>query len=168
MPKGEGNLHKPISSIKGFKIRWCKKAKLSKDQKQKVKKDLYELDEKIIKVMNGTKEEDSRKEVAKIRFSLPSIPHLEAYLTVEYCNDAWHIFMETYAFYIGEILRASGIRIDTHVHRPHRTRGRNTETTLQSSISHGGANKQANSKSCRNKKKKTPIQGFTPPETLTF
>jgi hypothetical protein len=96
------------SSLKGFKIRWCKKAKLSKDQKQKVKKDLYDLDDKIMKVMNGTKEEDSRKEVAEIRFSLPSIPNLKAYVTIEYCNDSWHIFMETYSFCIGEILREGG------------------------------------------------------------
>ena len=108
MPKSEANLHKTVSSINSFKIRWCKKAKLSKDLKQKAKKDLYDLDDKIIKVMNGAKEEDSRKEVAEIRFSLQSIPHLKAYVTIEYCNDSWHIFMETYSFCIGEILREGG------------------------------------------------------------
>ena len=94
MPKSEANLHKTVSSINSFKIRWCKKAKLSKDLKQKAKKDLYDL--------------DSRKEVAEIRFSLQSIPHLKAYVTIEYCNDSWHIFMETYSFCIGEILREGG------------------------------------------------------------
>ena len=94
--------------LKGFKIRWCKKAKLAREQKEEIKKDLQNLSAKIIKVMNGTKEEDSRKETAEIRFPLPSIPHLKAYLTVEYCNNAWHIFMETYSNCIGEILREGG------------------------------------------------------------
>jgi hypothetical protein len=101
------NQSDPKSShyIKGFKVRWCRKANLSQDQKQKIKKDLYDLSDKIKKVMNSAKEEDSRKELAEIRFPLPSIPHLKAYLAVEYCNNAWHIFMETYSYCIGEILR---------------------------------------------------------------
>jgi hypothetical protein len=95
---------KSAPSLKGFKIRWCKRAKLSYVQKQKVKKELYDLSDKITKVMNCTKEEYARKELAEIRFPLPSIPHLKAYLTVEYCNEGWHIFMETYSDCIGEIL----------------------------------------------------------------
>ena len=94
--------------LKGLKIRWCKKARLTREQKEEVKKDLQKLSDKIIKIMNGTKEEDSRKETAEIRFPLPSIPHLKAYLTVEYCNNAWHIFIETYSNCIGEILREGG------------------------------------------------------------
>jgi hypothetical protein len=96
------------SSLKGFQIRWCKKAKLSQAEKQKIKKDLHDMSGKILKVMEGTKEEDSRKEVAEMRFPLPSIPHLKAYLTIEYCNDEWHIFMETYSTCIGEILHEGG------------------------------------------------------------
>ena len=96
------------SSLKGFIIRWCKKAKLSQAEKQKIKKDLHDISGKILKVMEAAKDEDSRKEVAEMRFPLPSIPHLKAYLTIEYCNDAWHIFMETYSTCIGEILREGG------------------------------------------------------------
>jgi hypothetical protein len=95
-------------SLKGFQIRWCKKAKLSPAEKQKIKKDLHEMSGKILKVMEAAKDEDTRKEVAEMRFPLPSIPHLKAYLTIEYCNGSWHIFMETYSTCIGEILREGG------------------------------------------------------------
>ena len=100
----ENSSHKPIYSLRGFKIRWCKKTKLTQAQRQNIKNDLHNLSDRIMKVMNGTKEEDSRKEIAEMRFPLPSIPHLKVYLTIEYCNNAWHIFIETYSDCIGEIV----------------------------------------------------------------
>jgi hypothetical protein len=108
MSETNAKSRKSASSLEGFKIRWCKKAALSQDQKQAVKKDLTDLFDKIIAVMNDTKEENTRKELGEVRLRLPSIPRLKAYLTVEYCNDAWHIFMETYANCIGEIFRKDG------------------------------------------------------------
>ena len=108
MSSKQDSSHKPIYSLKGSKIRWCKKAKLSQTEKQKIKKDLHLMSEKIMKVIDGTKEEDSRREVGEMRFRLSSVSNLEVYLTIEYCNNAWHIFMETYSDCIGEIVSEGG------------------------------------------------------------
>jgi hypothetical protein len=108
MSNKQDSSHKPIYSLRGFKIRWCKEAKLSQTEKQKIKKDLHHMSEKIMKVMNGTKEEDSRREVGEMRFRLSSFPHSKVYLTIEYCNNAWHIFMETFSDCIGEIVCEGG------------------------------------------------------------
>lgn len=94
------------SSIKGFRIRWNKELRLSQTQKQQLKKDLQGMSEKILLAMNCAKEEESRNEIAEMRLPLPAHAHLHAYLTVEYCNDAWHLILETYNDCIGEIMCA--------------------------------------------------------------
>ncbi len=92
------------SSVKGFRIRWNKKSKLTQSQKQALKKDLLGISEEILRAMDCAKEEGARNEIAEVRLPLPTHAHLHAYLTIEYCNDAWHMILETYDECLGELV----------------------------------------------------------------
>ncbi len=92
------------SSIKGFRIRWNRETKLTQIQRQQLKDDLLGMSESILHAMDCAKEEGSRNEIAEMRLPLPVHARLHAYLTVEYCNDAWHLILETYRECIGEIV----------------------------------------------------------------
>jgi hypothetical protein len=94
----------PKSSIKGFRIRWNKKLKLSQIQKRQLKKDLHDMSERILHAMNCAKDEGFRHEIAEMRLPLPAHAHLHAYLTIEYCDDAWHLILETYNDCLGEVV----------------------------------------------------------------
>jgi ubiquinone biosynthesis protein Coq4 len=40
----------------------------------------------------------------EIRLPLPSHTHRDIYLTIEYCNDGWHLILESPTEIIGEIV----------------------------------------------------------------
>ncbi len=66
------------------------------------------MSKKIFGAMECAKEEEARNEPAEIRLPLPHHTGLHAYLTVEYCNDAWHLILETCKDCIAELICPDG------------------------------------------------------------
>lgn len=91
----------PKFSVVGCQIRWLKKTTISKKTRQLVKKNLIGIPAILEKVMNCTKEEAMENRVAEIRLAVAP----PVYLAVEYCQDGWHLALETYSEPIGEIVR---------------------------------------------------------------
>ncbi len=104
MPKTMIKSIEPKPSLRGFRILWNRKLRLPETQKQQLKKDLREMAERIIEAKNCAKEEGLRHEIAEIRLPLPPHARLHAYLTIEYCDNAWHLILETYKNWLGEIM----------------------------------------------------------------
>jgi hypothetical protein len=92
------------SSLKGFQIHWYKKAKLSKAQKIQIKKSITDMSDTILQSMDCAKKEASEDPAFEVRLPLPFLASPQAYLTVEYCNDAWHLLLETVSDCIGELV----------------------------------------------------------------
>jgi thioredoxin 1 len=87
-------------SIAGCHIRWCKKTTISKTQRQLIKKNLRGMSALLEKVMNCTREEALENRVAEIRLAVAP----PVYLAVEYCQDTWHLGLETQSEAVGEIV----------------------------------------------------------------
>ncbi len=49
----------------------------------------------ISEAMDCTEEEGQKEEAAEMRLQLSQHGKKEVLLTVEYCNDAWHLVIET-------------------------------------------------------------------------
>jgi thioredoxin 1 len=98
--------HEPVPevNVKDFQIRWFKKTKVSIRDRQLVKRDLQNMSEIIKKALNCAKEEGLENRASEIRLPLPSHTHRDVYLTVEYCNDGWHLILESPTEIIGEIV----------------------------------------------------------------
>jgi len=98
--------HEPLPevTVKGLQIRWCKKAKFSKRDRQLVKRDLESMLGLINRVLNCTKEEALENPEPEIRLPLPSHTRRDVYLTIEYCNNGWHLILESPTEIIGEIV----------------------------------------------------------------
>jgi thioredoxin len=94
----------PELNVRDFQIRWFKKTKVSSKDKRLVKKDLEKMSEIIKKALNCTREEALENRGAEIRLPLPSHAHRDVYLTIEYCNDGWHLILESPTEIIGEIV----------------------------------------------------------------
>ena len=94
----------PEAAVKGFQIRWLKKTKVSSRDRKLVKRDLKGMSEIIKKALNCTKEEALENRAAEIRLPLSSHAHRDVYLTIEYCNDGWHLILESPTEIIGEIV----------------------------------------------------------------
>jgi hypothetical protein len=92
------------ASLKGFQIRWYKKAKFSKAQKTQIKKSIRDMSDIILQSMGCAKKEASQDPAPEIRLPLPSLASHQVYLTVEYCNNAWHLLLETVSDCIGELV----------------------------------------------------------------
>jgi len=90
----------PKFSVVGCQIRWFKKATISKKTRQLVKKNLRDMSTVLEKVMNCTKEEALENRAAEIRLAVAP----PVYLVVEYCQDSWHLGLETYSEPVGEIV----------------------------------------------------------------
>lgn len=87
-------------SFKGYKIRWCRKAKVPERTKRKIVKNLRGMAQIIGKTLNYTKEKALEGVPEEIRLSV--MP--EIYVVIEYCQNAWHLGLETTAEYLGEIV----------------------------------------------------------------
>lgn len=98
--------HEPVPevAVKDFQIRWFKKTKVSDRDRRLVKRDLESMSEIIKKALNCTKEEALENRAAEIRLPFPSHTHRDVYLTIEYCNDGWHLILESPTEIIGEIV----------------------------------------------------------------
>ena len=98
--------HEPLPevTVKGFQICWFKKTKLSQRERQLVKKDLESMSGIIGKVLNCTKEEALENPEPEIRLPLRSQKHRDVYLTIEYCNNGWHLILESPTELVGEIV----------------------------------------------------------------
>jgi thioredoxin 1 len=107
--------HEPVPevTVKGFQIRWFKKTKVSSRDRRLVKRDLEGMSEIIKKALNCTKEEALENRVAEIRLPLPSHTRRDVYLTIEYCNNGWHLILESPTEIIGEIVRKGSPFIQT-------------------------------------------------------
>ena len=110
-----GKLHKlPVTkfatdlSVAGCQIRWCRKT--SKKTRELVKKNLRRMSKTIEKVMNVTREETLCKRPTEIRLAVAP----PVYLAVEYCQDNWHLGLETYSEPVGEIV-CKGTRLLTEL-----------------------------------------------------
>ncbi len=57
-----------------------------------------------MQALNHTEDESSENKVEEVRLQIPSISHPKVYLTIECCNDAWHLILETYSDCIGEVM----------------------------------------------------------------
>ena len=112
------------SSIKGFQIRWSKKAKLSEAEKYQIKIKLEHMSDEILQAMNCTKTETLQNKVEQMRLPLRSKHNrFRVYLAIEYCIDGWHLILETYADCLGEIvhkgeafiqmLKANDVEVET-------------------------------------------------------
>jgi hypothetical protein len=108
------------SSIKGFQIRWSKKANVSEAKKHQIRTELEHMSDEIFQAMNDTKTEA----LQNMRLPLPSkYARFRLYLTIEYGDDAWHLILETRAECIAEIiqegkpfiqmLKASDVEVET-------------------------------------------------------
>lgn len=87
-------------SFKGCQIRWCKKAEVTSKDKRTITKNLESMSELIQKAMNYTKEKTLEDIAEEIRISVgPKI-----YLVIEYCQNSWHLGLETTTDYVGEIV----------------------------------------------------------------
>ncbi len=104
MSKTKNSSHTATSSLEGYRILWCKENKLSESERLLVKKDLLGMSKRILDVMKRVKEEDLQDEGPVARMPLPRHAHLQAYLAIERCNEAWHVFVETISDCIGEIV----------------------------------------------------------------
>jgi len=91
----------PKFDIEGCQIRWFKKTTISKKQRQLIKKNLRGMSALLEKVMNITREEALENRVGEIRLAVAP----PVYLAVEYCQDSWHLGLETYSEGVGEIVR---------------------------------------------------------------
>ncbi len=87
-------------SFKGSQIRWCKKTKVTNKDKKTIIRNLESRSKIIREAMNHTKEKALQNQVEEIRLSIkPGI-----YLVIEYCQDSWHLGLETLTDYVGEIV----------------------------------------------------------------
>jgi thioredoxin 1 len=102
----EMRTHEPLPEVtmKGLQIRWFKKTNVSNRDRQLLKRDLENMSGIINKVLNCTKEEALENPVPEIRLPLPSHTRRDAYLTIEYCNNGWHLILESPTEIIGEIV----------------------------------------------------------------
>ena len=87
-------------SVTGCQIRWFKRTTISNKDRRTIKKNLKNTSSIIDKVMNLTKEEALENRFSEIR--LPVAPPV--YLSVEYCQDGWHLGLETQSEAMGEIV----------------------------------------------------------------
>jgi len=94
----------PKFSIAGCQIRWCRKTTISNEIRELVKKNLRKMSTTIDKIMNVTKEETLDKKPTEIRLAIAP----PVYLAVEYCQDNWHLGLETYNEPVGEIVSKDG------------------------------------------------------------
>jgi thioredoxin 1 len=94
----------PVANVKGFQIRWFKKTKTSSRDRKLIKRDLQSMSEIINKALKCTKEEAMEDRAGEIRLPLPSHTHRDVYLTIEYCNDGWHLILESPTDIVGEIV----------------------------------------------------------------
>ncbi len=69
-----------------------------------IKKDLLGMSQRILDVMRCAQEEGLQDGSAFARMPLSRHAHFQAYLTIERCKDAWHIFVETLSECICEIV----------------------------------------------------------------
>ncbi len=104
LPKTKMSSRSARSSLEGYRILWCRQNKLSKSDKQVIKKNLLDMSQRVLDVMKCAKEEGLQEESAIARMPLPHHAHFQAYLTIERCNGAWHIFVETLSECIGEVV----------------------------------------------------------------
>ena len=91
----------PKFSIVGCQIRWSKELTISKKTRQLIKKNLRGMSAILEKVMNCTREEALENRMAEIRLAVAP----PVYLSVQYCEDGWHLGLETYSEGVGEIVR---------------------------------------------------------------
>jgi thioredoxin 1 len=98
--------HEPLPevSVKSLQISWFKKTKVSPKDRQLMKRDLESMSAIINKVLNCTKEEALENPEPEIRLPLPSQTRRDVYLTIEYCNNGWHLILESPTEIIGEIM----------------------------------------------------------------
>jgi thioredoxin 1 len=101
LPPSPRRVFVPQFSIVGCQIRWIKNATISKKTRQLVKKNLRGMSTLLEKVMNCTKEEALENRPAEIRLTVAPL----IYLAVEYCQDGWHLGLETRSEPVGEIVR---------------------------------------------------------------
>jgi len=87
------------SPVTGCQIRWLKKTTIPKRQRQLIKKNLRGMSPLLEKIMNITREETLEDRPTEIRLAVAP----PVYLAVEYCQDSWHMILETYSEAIGEI-----------------------------------------------------------------
>lgn len=99
-------IHEPVSemTVKDLQIRWCKKTKVSSRDRQLMKRDLESMSEIIKKALSVTEEEALENRMAEIQLPLPSHKHRHVYLTIEYCTNGWHLFLESPTEIIVEIV----------------------------------------------------------------
>ena len=95
----------PEADTKRFQIRWLK-TKISHRDRQLIGKDLQSMQDIINKAIKCTKEEamENRPSRALIRLPLRSQTDRNICLTIEYCNDNWHLILESPTDIVGEIL----------------------------------------------------------------
>ena len=91
----------PKLPIMGYQIRWYKKTTTTKKTKELIKKNLIRMSTTLEKIMNITREEALENRPSEVR--LPVTPSV--YLAVEYCQDNWHLGLETYTEPVGEVDR---------------------------------------------------------------
>ena len=89
----------PKFSVVGCQIRWFKKTITSTEQRELIKKNLKGMSALLEKVISCTKEEALENRVSEIRLAVAP----PVYLAVEYCQDSWHLGLETYSEAVGEI-----------------------------------------------------------------
>ncbi len=77
-------------------IRWCKEAKTPSKEKQAIKRKLKGMTRIIEEAMAYTKKEP----VEEVRLSVAP----EVYAVVEYCENSWHLGLETVSQYLGEVV----------------------------------------------------------------
>lgn len=95
-------------SFEGFQILWCKKTKVSRKDRQLIKKSLIEKSETIGRLLEFTKQESLNNREAEIRLRLAPDAHQKFYLAVESGMNAWHLLLETNTAGIGEIVHEGG------------------------------------------------------------
>jgi thioredoxin 1 len=87
-------------SFRGYTIRWCKEAKVAEKTKRRITKNLQGMSQIVGKALKYTKEKVLEGVPEEIRLSVAR----EVYLVIEYCQDAWHLGLETANSYLGEIV----------------------------------------------------------------
>jgi hypothetical protein len=91
-------------SVKGCQIRWFKRTEMSKKERKLIKKGLEGMSETIEEAICCTKGEALKNHVEEIPLPLPPRGHSDVYLTVEYCDEAWHLILESSKECIAEIV----------------------------------------------------------------
>jgi len=91
-------------SIVGCQIRWFKKTTISKKTRQTIRKKLRDMSPTLEKAMNFTREESLENRSGEIRLAVAP----PVYLAVEYCQNNWHIGLETNEEPVGEVVREGG------------------------------------------------------------